>query len=247
MGFQSLDGSGPPRVVMEQVTDRYFKLLVGFRYVDESGTAHAVRSEDLRCTDLASVPRPFQWFVGAHGRHTLAALLHDHQVTRRPRETRRNYGRRRGDADDLFLEMLRSLGVPWIRRNLMWGAVHAATRLLHHGVWTRLALSIWAGAAVGGIWNLIDGLRDGDLKRTAVAMLAPLVGALLWAVASRRPVRRWWCGVVVGYGVLIFVPALVLNGLALCVYAFLDLIAGGKGPGPWSNPDNCPDEKSLGA
>lgn len=239
MGFESLAGHVPARVVLEQVSDRSFKLLEGFRYVDVEGGVHEVHPQDLRCTDLASVPRPFRWFVGTHGRHTLAALLHDHQVRRLPNEPRTGYSYRRTEADDRFLEMLWSLGVPWIRRNLMWGAVHTATRLLHHLWLARVALGVWFASSVYGTGTLFVAARDRDAGLAVVALLAPLAGALLWTLPSRKPILRWWCGVVVSYGVLVFIPALAVNGLAIVVHNVLDRLAGGQRPPPWSNPDNC--------
>jgi Protein of unknown function (DUF1353) len=70
-------------------------------------------------TDFASVPRVVVWLIPRFGRYTLAAVLHDWLVTAgiaggvvSPR-----------DADGLFRRVLRELGVPPLRRWLMWCGV----------------------------------------------------------------------------------------------------------------------------
>lgn len=73
-------------------------------------------------TDFASVPRLFVWLLPRYGRYTPAAILHDHlwrvavpegQLSRR-------------DADGIFLQAMRQLGVPFLRRWIMWAAVRWA-------------------------------------------------------------------------------------------------------------------------
>jgi uncharacterized protein DUF1353 len=70
-------------------------------------------------TDFASVPRVVVWLIPRFGHYTLAAVLHDWLVTAgiaggvvSPR-----------DADGLFRRVLRELGVPPLRRWLMWCGV----------------------------------------------------------------------------------------------------------------------------
>ncbi|MDP9295512.1 MAG: DUF1353 domain-containing protein [Actinomycetota bacterium] len=70
-------------------------------------------------TDFASVPRVFIWFLPQYGRYTKAAILHD-------------YLWRRGvpgneltlpEADAILRRAMRELGVPFLRRWIMWAAV----------------------------------------------------------------------------------------------------------------------------
>jgi hypothetical protein len=70
-------------------------------------------------TDFASVPRIFIWFLPQYGRYTKAAILHD-------------YLWRRGvpgeeltlpEADAILRRAMRELGVPFLRRWIMWAAV----------------------------------------------------------------------------------------------------------------------------
>jgi hypothetical protein len=69
-------------------------------------------------TDFASVPRVFAWFLPRYGRYTKAAILHDHLW----RVAVPN-GLSRLDADGIFRQAMRELGVPFLRRWIMWAAV----------------------------------------------------------------------------------------------------------------------------
>ena len=68
-------------------------------------------------TDFASVPVLFQWLIPRSGRYTKAAVLHDF-LWRTPVD-----GVSRGDADGIFRRCMRELGVPFLRRWLMWAGV----------------------------------------------------------------------------------------------------------------------------
>jgi hypothetical protein len=70
-------------------------------------------------TDFASVPRLFVWFLPRYGRYTRAAILHDYLLRTRVRAG--DLSRR--DADGIFHQALRELGVPFLRRWMMWAAV----------------------------------------------------------------------------------------------------------------------------
>lgn len=262
-GFRDVDRPrDPARVGFEQVCDDRFRLLAGFTYVDRRGGAHHVFRWHLPCTDLTSIPRPFRWFEGRHGRHTLAALLHDQQVTLGPDDAADpRYWRRRTLADDRFLESLGVLGVPWVRRHLMWSAVHFITRLNHHGFAARVATLLWAVLSAAGTYLVVlrpvaawlgaswppDDVSGGLV---AVAALAPVAASLaLWVpwgqlAAFRRQghpvlttiVRRWWCGVVMGYGVLALAPTGLATSIGSVVPWLADRLTGGFGPSPWSEP-----------
>jgi hypothetical protein len=62
-------------VVVRQVSPATFKLREPFKYIDK-GRRFDVPEEDV--SDFASVPEFLTWLVPRYGRHTLAALLHDH-------------------------------------------------------------------------------------------------------------------------------------------------------------------------
>jgi hypothetical protein len=71
-------------------------------------------------TDFASVPSAFTWLLPRYGRYTKAAILHD-WLCRQAREG----GVSRDDVDGLFRRAMRELGVPFLKRWLMWAAVRA--------------------------------------------------------------------------------------------------------------------------
>lgn len=66
-------------------------------------------------TDFASVPRVVVWLVPRFGRYTLPAILHDWLVSEGLVSPR--------DADGIFRRSMRELGVPVVRRWLMWTGV----------------------------------------------------------------------------------------------------------------------------
>ena len=68
-------------------------------------------------TNFASVPKPCRWLIPMSGRHSKAAVLHDHLWRARPRVC--TYA----EADGLFRRALHDLDVPLLRRWIMWAAV----------------------------------------------------------------------------------------------------------------------------
>jgi hypothetical protein len=70
-------------------------------------------------TDFASVPREFVWFIPRYGRYTKAAILHDYLCSVAVPADRIT----RIDADGVFRQAMRELGVPFLRRWIMWAAV----------------------------------------------------------------------------------------------------------------------------
>lgn len=86
-------------------------------------TYHA-KSEDFKVpmhegTDFASVPREFVWFIPRYGRYTKAAILHDYLCRVAVPASRIS----RIDADGIFRQAMRELGVPFLRRWIIWAAV----------------------------------------------------------------------------------------------------------------------------
>ena len=103
-------------VDVRQVDDQDWETLRALTY-------HA-KSEDFKVpvqerTDFASVPRVFVWFIPRYGRYTKAAILHDYLCSVAVPEGRIT----RIDADGIFRQAMRELGVPFLRRWIMWAAV----------------------------------------------------------------------------------------------------------------------------
>ena len=66
-------------------------------------------------TDYASVPRMFWAIYPPDGEYTEAAVVHDYLYWTQPCS--------RAQADKVFLEGMKELGVPWARRTLIYSAV----------------------------------------------------------------------------------------------------------------------------
>lgn len=110
-------------------------------------------------TDFASVPRVFVWFLPRYGRYTKAAILHDHLW----RDLATTGEISWVDADALFRRAMRELGVPFLRRWLMWAAVRWAALLKPGGRkgWSREA---WRVVLLSGV---------------AIPIVVPPAGAIL--------------------------------------------------------------------
>ena len=72
-------------------------------------------------TDFASVPRVFTWLLPRYGRWTQAAILHDYLWSLAGEGRISKF-----DADGIFNRAMRELGVPYLRRWIMWTAVRWA-------------------------------------------------------------------------------------------------------------------------
>ena len=70
-------------------------------------------------TDFASVPRVFVWLLPRYGKYTQAAILHDYLWRVAVPEGQLTLP----EADGIFRRAMRELGVPFLRRWMMWSAV----------------------------------------------------------------------------------------------------------------------------
>jgi len=68
-------------------------------------------------TDLASIPQLLQSIIPLVGNHLQAAIVHDMCY-------RYQVGVSKKDADDMFYDAMRTLGVSWLKAATMWQAVH---------------------------------------------------------------------------------------------------------------------------
>jgi len=120
------------RVDVEAVGDREWRLLVKLDY---QGQRQAFSVPIGSTTDFASVPRAFVWFLPKYGRYTKAAILHDYLW----RELVPQGALTHPEADGIFRRAMRELGVPFLRRWIMWGAVRlgALTRPGGRDNWIR--------------------------------------------------------------------------------------------------------------
>lgn len=66
-------------------------------------------------TDYASIPRPFWVIYPPDGGYTEAAVIHDYLYW--------TLDFTRGESDKVFYEAMTALGVPWLRRQIIYRAV----------------------------------------------------------------------------------------------------------------------------
>ncbi len=139
-------------------------------------------------TDLASVP-PWLWgVIASFGRHTLAALLHDHLCEQARTAAPADAGPMRREADRLFRVTMFDLDVPAPRAWVMWAAVRlfgekdqpgwlatvpAAVVLVASLAVTTGLVALAAGSSVGG-------------RLAVVSLLATLAGAAVAGTRGRR-------------------------------------------------------------
>ena len=103
-------------VDVRQIDDQDWKVLRALTYYASTEVFEVPVGEH---TDFASVPREFVWFIPRYGRYTKAAILHDYLCSKVvPAHTIS-----RIEADGIFRQAMRELGVPFLRRWIMWAAV----------------------------------------------------------------------------------------------------------------------------
>ena len=117
-------------------------------------------------TDFASVPRAFTWLIPRYGRYTKSAILHD-WLSQRAAAGEFAWV----DADGIFRRTMRELGVPLLRRWLMWAAVRLRSMVKY---------------APSSLWTQGAGQLAASLLLTVfgVAFLAaPAVVVTVWTLA----------------------------------------------------------------
>jgi hypothetical protein len=174
-------------------------------------------------TDLASIPRYMRWFESPYGAHTLAAILHDDLIVDEP-----NAGPLEDDtlSDRFFREMMKSAGVPWLKRWIMWSAVALRTRWAVGGI-RRLSVVVWLFLSAVGItsfgWAVGSATFGWDdpvdtWALLVVALVLPLLAAFLWG-------RQYGASIVAAIAALWILPAAALAGLGYLVYLLLERAA----------------------
>jgi hypothetical protein len=224
-------------IPLEQVTAKDFELQGTLEYHGDMGlpadrypaiTAEMrdrARRVDGGTSDLASVPRFLRWFENTYGRHTPAALIHDNLICPTP-----NGGPLESDAasDRFFRYMLEAVGVPFVKRWIMWAAVAFRTRWSVGG-WRRRSVAAWVVLAALGItafvWAVIaiatgnDG--PGGLDHWAflgLALAAPLVATPLWG-------KQWGASLVTAAAAPFVLPPAGIAAIGYAVYWLLERLA----------------------
>lgn len=104
------------RVLVEPIDARLWRLEEPLRYI---GDVDEFIVPAGYLTDFASVPRIAVWLVPVFGLYTPAAILHDYLITNAQADGRISSR----DTDGMFRRAMRELGVPPVRRWLMWTGV----------------------------------------------------------------------------------------------------------------------------
>ena len=265
MPFTDAEGNGPARVVLEQVDDTQFRVLVPFMYIDRAGRKYPVPASDQGdpddVTDLASVPWMLRWLVASYGQHTTAALLHDRLV--RPGMTRQE----RVEADTVFFRALEESGNNWMRHRLMWVAVAVGGTMWNYAralsvVFFMHVVAFWA--AVFWATGLLAWLArqpwldwiptidrwplDEHWQWAAVAAIVLVVLGFAWRAApTADPALAWWMWLAAVVGVGLIAPPCALIWVSVHTVQAIDYVVAlikvvGRRPYEQPTPINAPDE-----
>jgi hypothetical protein len=219
-------------VVVRQVTPANFTLREPFKYVDRD-RRFDVPEHDV--SDFASVPGFLTWLVPRYGRHSLAALLHDHLQdhlykpgTPVPDDAEAVTSE---EADTIFRQAMQYSRVPFVRRWVMWAAVALRTVFLS-GTAGKVAVVAWAllFGVLGLAWPTAVLISLGtDQVGWQVPLLLFAAAVLLPVVLCWVALRRWRLTLISGLTLSMIafpcVQALITGG----IYYVIERIAMGLG------------------
>ena len=216
------------RIGLYQLDEKTFALQSSLTYIgEETGledkvpppTLVRIRSvspETLPTTDLASVPTVLRWFAGRYGIYTPAVLIHDWLIPQ-PVDPPL-VGMTNEYADRYFRFMLGDLGVPTIRRWLMWAATAARTRSTS-GLLGATLLVLWVIASIAGMTTFVVGLATGNALAVITATFAPFLFAGLWG-------RQYGAGIVAAYSAPWILPPTLFAWAGYLVYVAVEWFVG---------------------
>lgn len=236
----TITGAHPDQISLRQIDAKRFVLgdSMTIRYNGETGLEdledvsaekieeiRTLTADRLRGTDLASVPGILRWFTNTYGLHTPAALIHDWLI-----------GAGRGSArviddryaDRYFRFMLHELGVPWLKRWIMWAAVALRTRWKSN-ILRKLTVFVWVIAAIAGLAALAGSIvalatdielpgETEPLLVLAASLVGPFVFSVLWG-------KQYGAGLVASFVAPWILPPAVFAALGYVVYRVIELVA----------------------
>ena len=233
-----VDSGEHSAIALEQTTARDFVLCGTLHYVGDMGldeatfpdiseqakeAARHLHGDELGRSDLASVPRFLRWFENPYGRHTPAALIHDHLIVG---ETP-NGGTLGSDiaADRYFRYMLAAVGVPFLKRWILWAAVALRSRWAIGGRrrWTVVTWMVLAFIGMGtfvmaGQAILTDGQVPGSIDERLLLVLAaltPMAASALWG-------KQWGAGLVAALTAAWLIPPAVFAAFGYAIYWLIE-------------------------
>ena len=223
-----VEGDPTGKIGLYQIDEETFALQSTLTYVgEETGlegklsppTLLRIRSvspETLPTTDLASVPGVLRWFAGRYGVYTPAALVHDWLIPQ-PVDPPLA-GMTNEYADRYFRFMLGDLGVPLIRRWLMWAATAARSRFTSGWV-NAVALVVWVLASIVGMITFVVGLFMGNVTAVVAATFAPFLFAGLWG-------SQYGAGIVAAYSAPWILPPTLFAWAGYLIYLAFEWFVG---------------------
>jgi hypothetical protein len=112
----------------KQKNSRNFVVRRGLVYIHVKSTPNvAIVVPPHFVTDHASVPAFARWIVAQTGRHSAASVLHDWLYTvAEPPQIPEQFRKERFRADRIFLEAMRTSGVDYPRRSLLYRSARIA-------------------------------------------------------------------------------------------------------------------------
>lgn len=161
-------------------------------------------------TDLASVPGPTRWFLGAYGEHTPAVLIHDWLIP----VPEGMEGLTEVHADRYLRFMLKRIGMRWLKRWIMWSAVALRTRFAAGGL-KRLSVVAWIAGALAGNSIFFVALLTGDLVLLATSVVLPILFAALWG-------RQYGAGIIAAIAAPWLLPPSVLAAIGYAIYVAIE-------------------------
>lgn len=238
-GSFTVDGVHGGPIKLRQVGDRTFDLVSSLTYHGATGleddvavspsTLDRIRSlvplaggdTSVVPTVLASVPGFTRWFFGWFGLHTPAELLHGHLAAPAtgPRRSLLD-----GEKADRYLRyMLKGVGVPCLRRWLLWSAVALSTRFVR-GSRSRIATLVWFATVMIALAAIpLQALSGTDFGLPPLAWLVAwwaittTAGAGLWG-------RQYTAGLLAGVSLPVVLLVVVPTYLAYTVYFALEYL-----------------------
>lgn len=232
-----IDGEEDAPIPLEQMTGKDFTFTGTLEYTGDMGLdntnieqekkdeARKLVGTKLGVTDLASIPAFVRWFVGPYGRHTPAALIHDHLIISKDP----NGGTLGSDiaSDRYWRYMLKAVGIPWIKRWIMWTATALRTRWAVGGVrqWTVFLWAVLAAAGItAAIWSSIALITDSNLPGDTepgvvfvIALVLPIVSSALWG-------KQYGAGLVAAGAAIWLLPPTVLAAVGYLLYWLIERI-----------------------
>lgn len=159
------------KLVVEQLDKNCWELRAPLIY--HGGKETFTIEEGFR-TDFATVPFFLTWLVPRYGSYTNAAVLHDWLLKQKRLS--------RCDCDGIFRRALREIGVPFLRRWVMWAGVRLGSIPKERSLCTaREGLALLVLLAAGAAITIVP----------ALVVLAVLAAFWLLEVLSWLALRLW--------------------------------------------------------